>query len=332
LDYPVFEIIILPDSDMGTHPLKANTVTGQLPSELSYSAQQETVPFRKGTVPIKIIPTGPISPAGKRDAALNYANGEILAFIDDDAYPQKSWLTNALKNFQDPEVAAVGGPAVTPGEDSLRQKASGLVYSSGLVSAKFAYRYLPKNRIEVDDYPACNFFVRKSIMLDLGGFKTNFWPGEDTKLCLEITKSLGKKIIYDSTVLVYHHRRPLFTPHLRQIASYALHRGYFVKRYPATSLKISYFIPTLFLLGIIIGALLSLFFPSFRIIYFLALFLYLLLVFIFGILGALPLRGLSLKTSIIPLVSCGIILTHLVYGFYFLKGLLSRRLKEEGQV
>jgi len=252
--------------------------------------------------------------------ALNYAKGDILAFIDDDAYPVKDWLTNAVKNFEDPEVAAVGGPAVTPASDNIRQKASGRVYASILVSGSFSYRYLPKRRMEIDDYPSCNFFVRKSVMLQLGGFNTNFWPGEDTKLCLDITKKLGKKIVYDPEVMVYHHRRPLFIHHLGQIASYALHRGYFVKRYPETSLKPAYFVPTLFLFGIIIGAAFSLLSTPARIVYSLGLTVYLSLVLI---------SSFSKQILSVPYVFCGTILTHFTYGFYFLKGLISSRLREE---
>ncbi|MDD2752841.1 MAG: glycosyltransferase, partial [Candidatus Omnitrophica bacterium] len=95
------------------------------------------------------------------------AKGDILAFLDDDAFPRKDWLMNALKDFAEADVAAVGGPAVTPAEDSLRQKASGAVFSSYLVSAKFIYRYLPRKKRVVDDFPSCNFLVRRKIMEEL---------------------------------------------------------------------------------------------------------------------------------------------------------------------
>jgi len=302
LDYSEFEIIILPDADIGTAPALTKILS------------------TKGTVTIKIVPTGPVSPAKKRDIALNYAEGEILAFIDDDAYPTKDWLKNAINNFSDPQVAAVGGPAITAENDDVKQKASGLVYSSLLCCGKYVYRYLPRKRREVDDYPSCNFLVRKSIMQALGGFNTNFWPGEDSKLCLDITKRLGEKIIYDPKVIAYHHRRPLFMPHTKQVANYALHRGYFVKRYPQTSLILPYFIPTLFLFSLITGAILSVFLIPMRIIYLLGLILYFSLVLIFSI---------SKELRFIPYVFCGIILTHITYGFYFLKGLLAKTLSEE---
>ncbi|MEW6075473.1 MAG: glycosyltransferase [Candidatus Omnitrophota bacterium] len=292
-----FEIIILPDEHFSADVLPKQT-----------------------SVPITIIPTARVTPAKKRDLGITHAKGEILAFLDDDAYPDKGWLVSALRHFQDSEVAAVAGPAVTPATDSIRQKASGEVYSSLLVSGSYGYRYYPKRQREVDDYPSCNFLVRKSVMEEMGGFNTNFWPGEDTKLCLEITKKLRKKIIYDPQVLVFHHRRPLFAPHLKQIASYALHRGYFVKRYRETSLRAAYFIPSVFLAALVIGAVFSLFFPALISIYIAGLLCYFVLVL---------LEAIRKKPRLILYVFLGIVLTHLTYGAYFIKGLCVKRLPEE---
>ena len=291
LDYPDFEILILPD----------NAVILNYPKT-------------------RVIPTGEVTPPIKRDLALSQASGEIIAFLDDDAYPAEDWLSLALKHFTDPEIAAVGGPAVTPETDSLMQKASGRVYSSYLMSGQYVYRYLPRPQRFVDDYPSCNFLVRKSIMLELGGFNTKFWPGEDTFLCLKIVRDLKKKIIYDPKVLVYHHRRSLFKGHLKQIANYALHRGYFVKKFPETSCKLTYFIPSIFLIGLFIGPALSSLSLVFKLSYISTVIFYLILVFI---------SSVSKDFFLIFPVFWGIIISHLVYGIYFIKGLLSWRLMEE---
>jgi len=291
LDYPDYEIIVFPDEA-----------------------------FIFDNPKVKVIATGNISPPRKRDLALKEAKGEVLAFIDDDAYPERSWLGNAAKNFSDPEVAAVGGPAITPESDSLLQKAGGEVYRSFLVSGWQSYRYWPGLRKEVDDYPSCNFMVRSEIFSRLGGFNTNYWPGEDTALCLEITRRLKKKIIYDPTVLVYHHRRQLFIPHLKQIANYALHRGYFVRKFPQTSLRFSYFVPSLFLVFILGGFFLPPDFGWLRSMHILGLGIYALLVSIFS---------LSRDMRLMYFKQLGIILTHFTYGLFFLKGLFSLRLKED---
>ena len=52
----------------------------------------------------------------------------------------------------------------------------------------------------VSDYPTVNLFVRKKIFLKVGGFVEDFWPGEDTKFCLDLVKLYGNCIL----LLQYH--------------------------------------------------------------------------------------------------------------------------------
>ncbi len=292
LTFPDYEIIVLPDREF-------------------------TSPDRR----VRVIQTGLCLPAKKRDIGSTFASGEILAFLDDDAYPSENWLTAAVKDFQDKEVAAVGGPAVTPPLEGILSRASGLVYESYLVSGSFRYRYRKEKRQFVDDYPSCNLLVRKDIFEELGGFKTNYWPGEDTVLCLEITKRLKKKIVYDPEVFVFHHRRPLYAPHLKQIKNYALHRGYFVKRFPETSLKWQYFVPSVFLAWLLAGV--FLFFASTELFFawFISMCIYALIV----IFVSYEKRDIKINRLVPP----GIFLTHITYGLFFLIGLLSFRLSEE---
>ncbi len=292
LTYQDYEIIILPD---------------------------EEFPYEDPKV--RVIPTGACLPAKKRDIGSAQAKGEILAFLDDDAYPSKNWLTCALKNFEDADVAAVGGPAVTPPTEDFLRRSSGLVYESFATSGTFRYRYIKAKKRLVDDYPSCNLLVRKDIFEQLGGFKTNFWPGEDTHLCLEITKRLNKKIVYDPEALVFHHRRPLFLPHLKQISSYALHRGYFVKRFPETSLRWQYFIPTVFLAWLVLGLGFAFFDHSFAYVYAGSVLAYSL----FVLANVFNKRDIKMTA----LVTLGVFLTHICYGLYFIFGLIASGLKEE---
>ncbi|MDO8515103.1 MAG: glycosyltransferase, partial [bacterium] len=174
--------------------------------------------------------------------------GEIVAFIDDDAYPEKDWLENILLNFKKKNITAVCGPGVTPPGSSWQEQASGWVSASPLGGGPFGYRFLPEKTRFVDDYPSMNLAVRKKDFLAVGGFDSDYWPGEDTKLCHDLVYKLHKKIIYDPKILVYHHRRPLWVPHLRQNGNYGLHRGYFARVLPKTSLRLSYFAPSILLI------------------------------------------------------------------------------------
>lgn len=286
LEYKNFEIIILPD-------------------------EEENIKL-SDKLDIKIIKSGKVGPAEKRDLGAKYASGEILAFTDDDAFPDKYWLTNALKLFDDANVAAVGGPAITPDNDSFWQKVSGSVYASLLMSGSYRKRYVRVGLIHEDyDLPSVNLIVRKEIFLKIGGFDSTFYPGEDTKLCLEI-KKLNYKILYNPDSFVYHHRRNLFPNHFQQIANYALHRGYFVKKYPETSRIPFYFIPSLFLIGLILGFIISFFSYHLRIIYLSVLILY----FILNLIFSFNKNPLLYFWTIV-----GTFLSHIVYGYYFIIGL-----------
>ncbi len=274
----------------------------------------------------RVIPAFPkTGPADKRDLGVKKARGEILAFLDDDSYPDKSWLKEAVKIFQENKnIAGVCGPALTPPQDNLRQKASGYVWSTKLGSSGAGtYRCVQASRREVDDYPTVNLLIRKKDFLKVGGFDSHYWPGEDTELCLNITKDLKKKIVYHPKVLVYHHRREVFIPHLEQIARYAVHRGHFARILPQTSLRLGYLIPTFFVLGLIAGFFLFFIHPLFKLIYFSVLGIYLLALFITSIQVYQKEKNLPLSLLVIP----SIFATHLVYGVLFIRGFLTSELK-----
>lgn len=266
----------------------------------------------------RVIPSGKVGPAEKRDMALDYAEGEIFAFIDDDAYPRKDWLYNAVNALQEEDVGAVGGPAVTVESDGSMYRAGGKVYESFLCSGKYIYRYLPGTPHDDDDIPSVNLIVKRDVFESVGGYDSSFYPGEDTKLCLDITHKAKKRLLYKPDVLVYHHRRPLFRAHLKQATNYAKHRGYFAKVLPETSLRIQYFIPTLFFLGVVLGPVVCFFVPILWWVYTGILALYF-------ILAAVSIKNAgSIKIFILALL--GIFLTHLGYGICFLQGLFSKKL------
>ncbi len=269
----------------------------------------------------EVIPSGPVGPAVKRNIGARASDADIIAFIDADAWPDHDWLRNAVPYFEDRTVAAVGGPAVTPAADGRRKQASGSVYSASIVSGSTTYRYTVHAYRAVNDYPTSNLLVRRSDFEAAGGFDEDFWPGEDTVLCHKLTQDLGKKILYVPNVIVNHHRRDLFRGHLRQVYAYSLHRGFFVRKFPETSRRLEYFIPSLFLLFLVLGGVGAIFNTYWLYSYCGIIAMYALLVLVSSIKSLDPVLNL--------LVFPGIVATHLVYGFGFLKGLLSRKMKEQ---
>ena len=284
-------------------------------------------------------------PAEKRDLAIKFAQGEFFAFIDDDAFPHKDWLKNAVEIFKDEKVVAVGGPGVTPTgaapfsglprkRGCPREHASGWVSASPLGGFGSTYRFIPQERREVDDFPSMNLIVRSEDFKKIGGFDSSFYPGEDTKLCLDLTQKLHKKIIYDPTILVYHHKRPLFKKHLIQNGRYGLHRGHFARILPKTSRKWFYFIPSVFAIGVITGTIATVIseytksavlIDTYATLFQFFFGIYIFMLFINAIWVFTKSKNLYVAFLTIP----GVFLTHLWYGIKFIQGLLKPKMEDK---
>ena len=79
LDYPNFEILLLPDDE------------------------------EEGLNGVRIIATGALSPGAKRNIGLMNSTGEFCAFIDSKAYPRRDWLKNGVTYQKNSEFDATGG-------------------------------------------------------------------------------------------------------------------------------------------------------------------------------------------------------------------------------
>ncbi len=280
------------------------------------------LPDKKTTEPssdkIKIIETGPVKPSRKRNIAIKKAKGEILAFVDDDAYPIKDWLKIALRYFERDDVGAVGGPNLTPSDNSIGQKVSGYIFASSIASGAFALRYKLRLKfregLPVKEMPSCNLIVKRKDALKVNGFDETLLTGEDAKFCFNIRK-LGKKVLYIPEAVVYHDRRHLWKPHLRQIWNYSRDKAWVIKEDFSFD-KLYYFIPFSFVLFLVFGTIFS--------------FLSLMIAKMFLLLTAFYLIIIIITSLIInfvlsPLIFIAIILTHLTYGIGFFYGLVNKR-------
>lgn len=264
---------------------------------------------------IKVIQSS-AGPAEKRDLGAKIASGQYLAFLDDDSYPSQNWLKNCLPALNNSKIASVCGPGVTPQSDSNLQKVSGWVSSTKIGMAGNTFRFTPEKKRFVDDYPSMNLIIKKKDFEKIKGFDSKYWPGEDTKLCLDITKKLNKKILYLPEVLVFHHRKPVFKNHLLQNGRYGLHRGYFAKILPETSFRFSYFIPSLFTLGFFFGPFFYFIEITIFFIYLAVTAFYLLIIIITSFYIFQKEKNILISLLFIP----AIIFTHLWYGIQFIRG------------
>jgi GT2 family glycosyltransferase len=292
LDYPRFEVVVVSDQPVDLPP-EVRAVHSR--------ASHDT------------------GPGEKRDLGMHSSSAEFFAFIDDDAVPRADWLREGMRVFEADDVGAVAGPGVTPPRSPWAERAGGAFYESWLGSGPYRYRFRPGRPRDVDDYPAYNLVVRRSAAEHVKGWGTGFYGGEDTVICLALVEA-GWRIAYDPNVVVYHQRRPVLRKHLAQVGNVGRHRGYFVKAYPKTSLRPSYFLPTLgtaALAVLLAGALVS---GKARLV-------------LGAGLGAYAVGGFALglvernDPSIAAALPGVAIASHVTYGIQFVRGLLTRQLE-----
>lgn len=257
-------------------------------------------------------------PSEKRNLGAKEAKGRYLAFIDDDAYPSKNWLKSAYKIFNEKNPSAVCGPGITPPSDSVLQKVSGWINAVKIGTGPYTYRFLPEKERLVDDYPSMNFIIKKSGFIKVGGFDSRYWPGEDTKLCLDLTKKHKEKILYSPLILVYHHRRKIFKDHLSQNGRYGFYRGFFAKHLPETSLRVGYFLPAILLIFLLIWPLTFFLNKQIFLLFNILLVLYLVIIVFYSAKIFLKEKNIVISLLFIP----SIILTHLCYGARLIQGFI----------
>jgi GT2 family glycosyltransferase len=148
---------------------------------------------------------------GSRNLGLLHATGDIIAYIDDDAYAHPEYGREIAAPYADPTVGAVGGRALNGvlGEESRGVDRVGRFSSFGDVEGYFGAD--TGKMIEVDHLIGCNMSFRAEILGELGGFH-EFYPGftstyEEADLCMRI-KKLGYRIMFNPKAVVDHEGAP----------------------------------------------------------------------------------------------------------------------------
>lgn len=144
--------------------------------------------------------------ATSRAIGVGATTGDVLAFIDDDAYADPDWLEHLLQPYADPAVGAVGGRANNDieGEEYEGLDQVGLVRGDGTLTGFFAA--LTPTDVEVDHLIGANMSYRRSALEAIGGIHDH-WPGtglrEDADTGLRMREA-GYRVIYTPSAVVLH--------------------------------------------------------------------------------------------------------------------------------
>ena len=259
--------------------------------------------------PNRIIPSG-------LNAALDHAQGEVIIRLDAHSIPHPDYVEKCLEVIEKTNAANVGGVwEIKPATDKWAARAIACAASNPLGAGDARYRF-GGTAGEVETVPFGAF--QKVWMERVGRFDETLLTNEDYEYNYRIRQS-GGSIWYDPSIRsIYFARRDFFSL-VKQYFRYGYWKAVMLSRNPA-SLRWRQALPVLFVFGIIILGLLSIWSMWARLLFSGYLGLYLVITLLTGIVEAVRNKDIGLVLGF-PLALWTM---HLSWGFAFIWAILSR--------
>jgi GT2 family glycosyltransferase len=188
LEYPDYEVIVVDDG-----------------------STDETAAIA-GEFDVRLIQTEQSGLSAARNTGMAAATGEIVAYIDDDAWPDPHWLTYLAEVFETTDHAAAGGPNVPPPGDGA--------VAACVADAPGGPSHVLLSDREAEHLPGCNLAIRRDRLEAIGGFDPRFrTAGDDVDVCWSLQQR-GWTLGYHAAALVWHRRRSSVRTYWRQQVGY----------------------------------------------------------------------------------------------------------------
>lgn len=163
-----------------------------------------------------------LNPSENRNKGAKKGKGEIIAFLDDDAYVEKDILKKTEEFFKKyPNIDIVGGPQLTPPRQEGFGKISGYALTSIFGCSGIRKRY-KRGRLNLNadetHITSSVLFCKKKVFKKVQ-FNPLLFPGEDPDF-IENAKKQGFKVAYTPDIFIYHKRRETLPELAKQIFSY----------------------------------------------------------------------------------------------------------------
>jgi len=159
-----------------------------------------------------------------RNTGMREAKGEIVAYIDDDAWPDPHWLTYLAATFLRTSHVGVGGPNIPPPDDGP--------IAHCVANAPGGPIHVLLTDQEAEHIPGCNMAFRKDALEAVGGFDHTFRiAGDDVDLCWRLQER-GWTLGFSAAAMVWHRRRNSVKTYLKQQKNYGKAEAYLEKKWP----------------------------------------------------------------------------------------------------
>jgi len=199
LDYPDYEVIVVDDG--------SSDDTAAIARECGYPALST--------------PNRGLSSA--RNTGLEAASGEIVAYIDCDARPDRDWLRYLAASFRATDHAGIGGPNLPPPDGWIADCVANA--PGGPVHVLLSDR-------EAEHIPGCNMAFRRQRLVEVGGFDPRFRAaGDDVDICWRLQQH-GETLGFCAGAVVWHRARDSVRAYWRQQIGYGKAEALLERKWP----------------------------------------------------------------------------------------------------
>ena len=200
VDYPDFEVIVVDDG--------SKDAVSAIASEYD----------------VRLIRTENRGLSSARNTGCEAATGEIVAYVDDDAWPDPHWLRYLAVRYRKGDLVGVGGPNLPPAGD-------GPIADCVANAPGGPVHVLLDDRV-AEHIPGCNMSFRRSALLAVGGFDPLYRvAGDDVDLCWRLQER-GGLIGFAPAAVVWHHRRNSVRTYWKQQNGYGKAEALLERKWP----------------------------------------------------------------------------------------------------
>lgn len=231
-DTDVFEVVVIEDGSTNTSEKIVASFNDRLP--VSYFFKTNS------------------GPGASRNFGMKRAKGNYFIILDSDCVLPPGYLS-AVKSFlASHEVDFFGGPDAADNSFSTLQKAINFTMTSFLTTAGIRGSAKAIQKFEPRSF---NMGISKEAFLSSGGYG-RIHPGEDPDLSIRLWE-LGYVSSFIEKAFVFHKRRISWRLFFKQVHAFGSVRPILMKQYPKYS-KPTFWLPTLFMLFLLLGVTLGL--------------------------------------------------------------------------
>lgn len=235
--------------------------------------------------------------------------GNVIIIFGAHAYMDKDYVKKSVEKLAAQDIDCVGGRIINLSENRSAEAISRSMGSPfGVGNALFRYS---NTEMQVDTV-AFGAYKRK-VFDKIGLFDEEFVRNQDDEFNFRLTKS-GGRILLSPEIISYYYTRGSFSKLWNQYFQYGFWKVRGIQKHKRPA-QIRHLVPAGFVLGLILGTALSIFFSWARYIFAFALMAYIIGALVFAIKAAQD------KPKFIPGIILSFIILHISYGLGFIEGI-----------